>query len=112
LFHHAIGQVVDRLEALGGWALAVIALLIAAMIAVKWAQRVSFYRRLRLARVMPADLKEMMDRGEPVMIVDVRTRAARKGDPRHIPQALIATPEEISAARHAIEGKEIVLYCT
>src|SRR5438034_2203964 len=70
-FHRAIDRVILALENLGGWALVILALAVALFIMAKWAQRVSFYRRLRMARIHVHELKAMLDRGEKPVVLDV-----------------------------------------
>ncbi|HEX3581591.1 MAG TPA: VTT domain-containing protein [Thermoanaerobaculia bacterium] len=113
VFHRAIGSVVDRLENLGGWAIVFAVSALALFIIVKWWQRIRFLKQLRVARVQPDELKAMFDSGTEPLIVDARSAGARKRDPRHIPNAIVASPEElIERLRDADPSKEIVLYCT
>jgi membrane protein DedA with SNARE-associated domain len=112
-FHHAIGSAVERLENLGGWAIVLAVSLLALFIIVKWWQRMRFIKQLRVARIHPPELKSMFDAGVAPLIVDARSAAARKRDPRHIPTAIAATPEElIEQLRDTEPSREIVLYCT
>ena len=112
-FHHAIGAVVDRLEHLGGWAIVFVVSALALFVVVKWRQRVRFIKQLRVARVQPEELKGMFESGNVPLIVDARSAGARKRDPRHIPHAIVASPEElIERLRDADPSREIVLYCT
>lgn len=113
VFHRAVGVAIDRLETLGWWAGVVIAALLGAVIAVKWAQRLAFYRRLRMARVSVHELKEMIDRGEGPFIVDVRTASSHRSDPRRIPTAIVASADEIiERIRDLPPDREVILYCT
>ena len=112
-FHRAIDRVLGFLENLGGWALVVIACLLIAVIAVKWAQRAYFLKQLRLARIQPHELKEMFDRGELPVVLDVRTPGARKHNPRAIPTAILAQSDDIdSRLGDLAPHQEVVLYCT
>ena len=113
VFHRAIGTVVDRLENLGGWAIVFVISALALFVIVKWWQRIRFIKQLRVARIQPDELKAMFDSGNAPLIVDARSAGARKRDPRHIPDAVVASPEElIERLRDADPLKEIVLYCT
>jgi membrane protein DedA with SNARE-associated domain len=113
IFHRAIGRVVDFLENIGGWAVIIAVALLALFIAIKWWQRVRFLKKLRVARMSPADLKALLDGGRSPLIVDVRTEAARKRDPRRIPTAIVATAEQLEERlRHVDPATEVVLYCT
>ncbi len=112
-FHRAIDRVLAALENLGGWALVVVACLLSLVIAVKWAQRIHFLRQLRLARIKPEELKEMLDRGELTVVLDVRSAGARKHNPRAIPTAILAHMDNIDAQLGDLAPhQEVVLYCT
>jgi membrane protein DedA with SNARE-associated domain len=112
-FHRAIDRVLAALENLGGWALVVIGSLLTVLIAVKWAQRLHFLKKLRLARIQPHELKEMLDRGEVPIVLDVRSAVARKNNPRAIPTAILAHKDSIDAQLgHLAPHQEVVLYCT
>jgi membrane protein DedA with SNARE-associated domain len=112
-FHRAIDRVLAALESLGGWALLVVACLLALVIVVKWAQRMRFLKKLRLARIQPQELKEMLDRGEVTVVLDVRTPGGRKHNPRAIPTAIMMQMDNIDAQLgHLAPHQEVVLYCT
>jgi len=113
LFHRQIEMVIQRLESLGGWAVAVVALILALFVLVKWMQRASFLRRMRMARITVDELKAMLDRGEEPVVLDVRTRARQQLDQRRIPSAMVTHADEIDITVAAISPtREIVLYCT
>ena len=114
LFHHAIGKLLQRLEDLGWWSVVFVGSLIALIVLVKWWQRRTFYKKLRVARVTVDDLKSMIDRGESPIVLDVRTRGARKRDLRRIPTAIVASaPEEVAQQlEHVPPTNPIILYCT
>lgn len=113
LFHRQIGYVIDRLENLGGWAVAFVAFVLLLFIAVKWLQRARFFKQLRMARISVEELKSMLDRGEEPVILDVRTRRLQERDPRRIPTALVAHADDIDTTVAALSpSREIVLYCT
>ncbi len=113
LFHGAIEQVLDALESLGGTALLILVLGLAAFIALKWWERRRLFRKLRMARISPRELEERMRGGGPVVVLDVRHEAAQRADPARIPGALIVSPDEIEERLGRGEpDREIVLYCT
>jgi membrane protein DedA with SNARE-associated domain len=105
VFHHAVRDILNALENLGGWAVIIVALVLALFMAIKWLQRRGFYKQLRMARVSVDELRAMMDRGEAPLIVDARSEIARTSDPRRIPGAI--TVDDTMPA-----GREIVVYCT
>jgi membrane protein DedA with SNARE-associated domain len=90
-----------------------IALVIAAYVAWKIIQRQLFLRRLRIARIPPEELRQRLDSGERIAVVDLRHAMDIQSDPRKIPGALQISPEELEH-RHAEipRGQEIILYCT
>jgi len=113
LFHRQIAFIIDRLENLGGWAVAVVVFLLVLFVAVKWLQRARFYKQLRMARITVDELKLMLDRGDEPVVLDVRTRARQERDPRRIPSAIVTHAEEIDTTVAALSPtREIVLYCT
>ncbi|MDR7418266.1 MAG: cation:proton antiporter [Armatimonadota bacterium] len=63
-------------------------------------------------RISAPALAAMLDRGDPVFVVDVRQPGAADRDPRRIPTAVHYPPDE-AAARIAEDppAKPIVLYC-
>ena len=113
VFHKAIDRIMERLESLGGWALVFIGAALALWVLVKWAQRARFIKHLRFARITPEELKEMLDRGDEPVVLDVRTNTVRSLDPRRIPRAIVASGDDIVDRLRDIEpSREIVLYCT
>jgi len=113
LFHRAIDRILTYLENLGGWALVVIVSIVALVVLVKWWQRRRFYKQLRMARVTVDELKAMIDRGTSPIVLDARSKAARKRDPRRIPTAVFAASDEIPhVVDEASPSREIILYCT
>jgi len=114
LFHHAIGKLLQRLEDLGWWSVVFVGSLIALIVLVKWWQRRTFYKKLRVARVTVDDLKSMIDRGESPIVLDVRTRGARKRNLHRIPTAIVASdPEDVAQQlEHVPPNCPIILYCT
>ena len=113
VFHHFIDQIVKQIENLGGWGLLFVGGVFALFVLGKWWQRRQFIKKLRVARIEPEDLKAMFDRGEVPVILDVRNSAVRKRDPRRIPNAIVASFDDIPAHLEEIEPhREIVLYCT
>ena len=113
LFYRAIDRVLVALENLGGWALLLLGSALAIVIVIKWMQRVKFLRRLRLARIRPSDLKELIDSGASPVVVDVRSLSARKRDRRRIPTAIVAHTDSIEQDLSGLApDTEIVLYCT
>jgi membrane protein DedA with SNARE-associated domain len=113
LFHRAIDRILARIESLGGWAIVFVVAVLALFILIKWWQRKRFMQQLRVARIAPDTLKEMIDRGDEPIVLDVRTSALQKRDPRRIPTAIVASADNMPESLGDIPlDREIVLYCT
>jgi len=114
VFHHQIGRILQRLEDLGWWSVTIVISLLVLIVLIKWYQRLYFYKQLRVARISVNEVKDMIDRGEAPVVMDVRTRSSRKSDLRRIPTAIVAsTPEEVAEQLESIPvGTPIILYCT
>jgi membrane protein DedA with SNARE-associated domain len=113
LFHRAISAILLRLENLGWWAVVFVASALLLLILSKWWQRMRFLKQLRVARLSPADLKAMFDRGESPVVVDARSATARKLDPRRIPTSFSGNIDELGGQlAYLPPHADIVLYCT
>ena len=113
VFHHAVDRVLLTLENMGGWAVALLVTALLTFVIVKWWQRVRLLKKLRLARITPDELAELLEEEPPPVIIDVRTASAQKRDPRRVRHALVIPHDEIpehvaSLPRH----REVILYCT
>jgi membrane protein DedA with SNARE-associated domain len=113
LFSPQIERLVEHALRLGRGMSQVLVAALAAWVLFKYGQRRRVLRRLRGARITPVELKERLDRGEEVFIVDLRHAGDVAVDPRRIPGALHLSPDELDA-RHAEipRDREVVLYCT
>jgi rhodanese-related sulfurtransferase len=68
---------------------------------------------LRIARITPDELKQKLDAGEPVVIVDLRHSLDFEAEPITIPGALQLSPDELEQRHQEIpRDRDIVLYCT
>lgn len=99
-----------RLARLGSSLIVILIAGLAAWIAFKYIQRQRVYRDLRIARITPHELKERMDQGEPVTIVDLRGQY-EWADGR-IPGSLTLTLDQVDTFVPAATQGEIVLYCS
>ena len=111
-FQHAVNDILEVLEQLGKWGLLAIVTAFALVVASKWWQRKRFYRQLRIARVSVGELREMIDRGEAPVILDVRHRTAQSLDGR-IPGAISVDSQDVALTlpESGTRG-EVIVYCT
>ena len=79
---------------------------------VKYTRRRLFMRHLRRARIDPIDLKQRLDRGDQVLIVDLRTTLDIQASPLGIAGARWIPPEKLDGKRQPIPpGRFVVFYC-
>ncbi|HEY5804154.1 MAG TPA: rhodanese-like domain-containing protein [Lysobacter sp.] len=107
VFHEAVNSVLDQLEDLGRFALPVIAILIVAFIAWKLWRRQMFLRQLRMARITPTELNQLIDEGTSPLILDVRPEPQRNAS-GWIPGAVFVRTVRDAALT---PNDEVVIYC-
>ena len=78
IFHEAIDAVLEELAVLGNSALMLLAAAVLVFIVVKWWQRWRFRVRIRMARISPAQLVELLRTKAKVAILDARTADRRE----------------------------------
>ncbi len=70
-------------------------------------------RRMISTRLDPLELKDMLDSGEEVYIVDLREPDERKEDAYTLPGAHLLTPHEIASHSSSIPlDRDIILFCS
>jgi len=111
LFSEAISLVAARAAALGRMAGVVVALALVGYVGLKALRRRLFLRRLRTARMAPDELKQRLDQGEALTIVDLRTRLDVAAVPYAIPGSHWIATDEIDEAELP-RDREVVLYCS
>ncbi len=113
LFSGQIEKIASSAAALGGWLLVVLALGLAGYILYKYGARQKFLHDLRIARISVDELKEKIDAGEQLAIVDLRHSVDFEADPETIPGAFRMDARELSEKSESLpQGREVVLYCT
>lgn len=97
------------------WLVALVLLVIipVAYIAFKYRQRQKFIRELWTERITPEELLQRIQKGESVVVLDLRHALDFLPDPRTLPNAIRITPDEVEQrAKNIPPGQEVVLYCT
>ena len=113
LFHGAVDRVVEILSRLGGGALVLLGGAFVVFVAVKWEQRRRFFRKLRMARIPPDELRRLLCEDAAPLVFDVRSKGAQSRDPRRIPGAVVIDVERLDEHVSDLpKEREIVLYCT
>ena len=110
-FHDQVGWLLERLAELGGQAMLPIGGLLAGYVAYRLAQRWLFLRSLRTARISAQELSGM-SRGDPPVVLDVRTRSNRLADARRIPGARAVDLDALERTLSDVSReREVVVYC-
>jgi membrane protein DedA with SNARE-associated domain len=78
----------------------------------KYVLRRRFLRQLSVARITPEELKQKLDAGEDILIIDVRHSLDFEADPNVIPGALRIPFEQMESQPDVPTDREIVVYCT
>ena len=103
-------RVLDWMGRFGG---ALLILGVLGFIASRIYRRQAFLRKFRTARLEPQTLKEMLDAGELVYIVDLRHPLELVPDPFTLPGAHHVSPDALAQRSKEIPlDRDIVLYCT
>jgi len=67
----------------------------------------------RAARITAEEVKQMLETGEPLVILDLRHPLDSVSDPRTLPGAIRVLPEEVTSRAGTLpKDEEIILYCT
>jgi membrane protein DedA with SNARE-associated domain/rhodanese-related sulfurtransferase len=111
IFQNAIASVLATLAELGKFGVVAVLAAFGLYILAKWVRRQLFIRQLRMDRITVDELRELIDDGQDLTILDVRPRDVRALD-GIIPGALPAHPSDSGSilADHP-RDVEIVVYC-
>src|SRR6202158_5795180 len=95
LFSGQIERIAEYLASLGGWLLVLLVGALAAYITYKFIARQRFLRELRISRITVDELKDKIDSGEELVIVDLRHSLDFEADPETIPGAFRMDAKEL-----------------
>jgi uncharacterized protein YneF (UPF0154 family) len=111
IFSGQLDQVGDYAARMGSWVAVLAVALLAGWIGWKFFQRKRFLRKLAVARITPTELKAMLDAGQQVVVIDVRSPLESETD--SVPGALRIPLEELET-RHADipRDRDVVLFCS
>jgi membrane protein DedA with SNARE-associated domain len=113
VFSDTIEVVAKRASGLGRALGLVVVAALAGYIAIKYLRRRLFLRQLRIARISPQDLKQRLEAGEDVVILDLRTVLDVAAAPYVIPGARWVTTDALDGSLADVPAdRELVLYCT
>jgi len=111
IFSRQLTQVGDYAARMGAWVALLAAGLLGAWIFWKFEQRRRFLKKLAVARITAGELKQKLEAGEEIVVVDVRT--ALESDVDAVPGALRIPLEELEVRHLEIpRDRDIVLFCS
>jgi membrane protein DedA with SNARE-associated domain len=113
VFRNQLERVGDLITKTGGRSLVVIVVLLAAYIGWKYYQRWRFIHGLRVARITPQELRQLIKSGDEPAIVDLRHILEVEYDGWKLPGAIQMDLQEIETRHHEIpRDKDVILYCS
>ena len=106
-------HLVQMAMAYAGSAVGAAAIVLALYLLYKLLQHVRFTSRLRVARLSAGELKERLDQGEDLLLVDLRHRREVEESGTTLPGALQISPDELDRRHTEISrGRDVVLFCS
>ncbi|MCI1041671.1 VTT domain-containing protein [Caballeronia zhejiangensis] len=111
MFADLVDSVLAWLDLFGRGVIAIAVIALALYLAVRWWQRVSLLRRLRMARIDIAMLRTLLESEPPPLVIDVRRRERRAMDPFAIPGALLLHDDAASQLAGISRDRKLVTYC-
>ena len=113
IFSAQIEVIAEHAARLGSGLAVLLLATLAAWIVKKWLARRKFLRELRIARITPQELKQKLDDGEELVIVDLRHSFDFEADPETIPGAFRVDAKELEERNDRLpRDREVILYCT
>ena len=112
-FRAQVEWLLDWLAALGRTSALILSVLLAGWFLLKWFERRRFFRLLERSRISPQDLKQRLEQGEELVIVDLRSDLAYRQQGSKIPGAIHIPPGEFHRRNGEIpKDRPVVMYCT
>src|SRR5450432_357582 len=113
VFSDQIERIAERIATLGGGMGVTLVTFFSLYILYKFIGRQRFLRQLRIARITVDELKEKIDGGEQIVIVDLRHSMDFEADPQTIPGAFRMDAGELQEKNDRLpRDRDVVLYCT
>ena len=111
LFRDQVEVIAETVERFGTRAGFVMVGLLIAWIAFKYYQRRRFLHSLRVSRIAPGDVYELMQKGEPLAILDMRY--STREDDVTLPGAIRIGLDDLDTRHEELpRDRDIILYCT
>ncbi len=112
-FRWQVERLIEWLAAFGRVALLILTGLLVGWLLLKWLERKRFYRLLERSRIAAPELKERLELGEDIVIVDLRSDLGFQADGKKVRGAIHIPPSEFRDRWKEIpRGRPVVMYCT
>jgi membrane protein DedA with SNARE-associated domain/rhodanese-related sulfurtransferase len=112
VFSDQIGYIGELAMQFGTTAVSIFAVSLGGYLVYKYLHRQKLLRELRVARITPVELKQLMDNGKESVVVDLRDILDHMADPYTIPGALRISPEELEQRHQDIpRDRDVILFC-
>jgi len=113
LFSDRFGRIAEYVSQFGTGCFLLITAGLGVYLGVKYYLRRRFLKRILTARITATELKQKIDDGESLLIVDLRHRLDFESDPRLLPGAMRLSMDDLDARHHELpRDRDIILYCT
>ena len=113
IFSDAVALIADRVAQLGLQLAFAVGALLGGYVLVKYLRRWLFARRLRIARISPEALKQRLDAGDDVTIVDLRSALDVAAVPHAIPGSRWVDAAHIDQHEaELLRDRDVVVYCS
>jgi rhodanese-related sulfurtransferase len=111
-FRTEVEWAMEWLAAFGRTGVLIFAVMLAGWLLLKWVERRQFYQLLERSRISASDLKERIERGEQIVIVDLRGDLSYHGDGLKVAGAIWIPPDDFEERYSEIPpGCPVVMYC-
>jgi len=111
VFFEQLESVLAYASRMGASLLSLVVSLFVLWIGWKFTQRRRFLKQLNVARITPEELRDRLDAGENLLIVDLRTKLY--GNASTIPGAVRISAEDLTSGAQAIpRDRDIILFCS
>ena len=112
-FRAQVEWLIAWLAAFGRTGVLIFAVLLAGWFLLKWVDRRRFFRLLEKSRISPQALKERLEQGANLVVVDLRSDLAYRQEGLKVRGAIHIPPGEFELRYGEIpKGRPIVMYCT
>ena len=112
-FRSQVEWLMEWLSALGRTGVWILLVVVAGWLLAKWVERRRFYRLLERSRISAPELRQRLDNGEQIVIVDLRSGLSYEVDGVKIPGAIRIPPSQfLERYREIPAGRPVVMYCT